>query len=74
MSNDPWTVAYPQVSVRTDLGPLNLSDVLIARYHNGDNSVPLAALFNPEVPGVGEVWVDHNLNKQQVKQSMVRLP
>lgn len=57
-SNHPWTVAYPQVSVRTDLGPLNLSDVLIARYHNGDNSVPLAALFNPEVPGVGEVWVD----------------
>ncbi len=57
-SNGPWTVAYPEVSVRTDLGPLNLSDVLIARYHNGDNSVPLTALFNPEVPGVGEVWVD----------------
>lgn len=57
-SNEPWTVTYPSVDVRTDLGPLNLADVLIARYHNGDNKVPLTPLSNPTTPGVGEVWID----------------
>ncbi len=57
-SADPWTVAYPSVSVRTDLGPLNLADVLIARYHNGDNRMALAPLSKPTTPGVGEVWIN----------------
>lgn len=57
-SNDPWTVAYPEVDVKTNAGVLNLSTVLIARYHNGDNKVALTSPFNPTVPGVGEVWVN----------------
>ncbi|PSJ16072.1 copper oxidase [Nitrosomonas supralitoralis] len=62
-SNEPWTVSYPSVDVRTDLGPLNLADVLIARYHKGVNKIPLAPLINPAIPGVGEVWIDTQSEK-----------
>ncbi|MBI2829764.1 MAG: beta-propeller fold lactonase family protein [Chloroflexi bacterium] len=51
-----WHVEYPNVNVRIAGGAVvNLREVLNARY---GNDIPLAALHNPETPGVGEVWVD----------------
>ncbi|MER2513038.1 MAG: beta-propeller fold lactonase family protein [Nitrosomonas ureae] len=53
-SNKPWHVTYPDVDVRVDAGVVNLPAVLNSRY---GNDIPLAAIKNPEIPAVGEVWV-----------------
>ena len=51
-----WHITYPNVNVRITGGAVvNLPAVLNARY---GNDTPLAPLFNPVTPGVGEVWVD----------------
>lgn len=51
-----WHITYPNVNVRITGGAVvNLPAVLNARY---GNDTPLAAPFNPAIPGVGEVWVD----------------
>ena len=51
-----WHVTYPSVNVRITGGAVvNLAAVLSQRY---GNDVTLPRLFNPTVPGVGEVWVD----------------
>lgn len=51
-----WHITYPNVDVRITGGAVvNLPAVLNARY---GNDTPLAAPFNPAIPGVGEVWVD----------------
>lgn len=51
-----WHITYPNVDVRITGGTVvNLPAVLNARY---GNDTPLAAPFNPAIPGVGEVWVD----------------
>ena len=51
-----WHITYPSVPVRITGGAVvNLADVLNARY---GNDLPMAAPFNPNTPGVGEVWVD----------------
>lgn len=55
-SSAPWHITYPNVNVRITGGAVvNLPAVLNARYGN-DTKLP--PLFNPAVPGVGEVWVD----------------
>lgn len=52
----PWHVTYPDVEVRITGGAVvNLPAVLNGRY---GNDLPLAPLFNPATPGVGEVWID----------------
>ena len=51
-----WHVTYPNVNVRITGGTVvNLADVLNARY---GNDTTMAQPFNPQTPGVGEVWVD----------------
>ena len=51
-----WHITYPNVNVRITGGAVvNLPAVLNARY---GNDTPIAAPFNPAIPGVGEVWVD----------------
>jgi DNA-binding beta-propeller fold protein YncE len=55
-SKATWHITYPNVDVRITGGAVvNLPAVLNARY---GNDTPIAAPFNPAVPGVGEVWVD----------------
>jgi DNA-binding beta-propeller fold protein YncE len=55
-SQSTWHITYPNVDVRITGGAVvNLPAVLNARY---GNDLPIAAPFNPAVPGVGEVWVD----------------
>lgn len=53
-SNAPWHITYPNVDVRVDIGVVNLPAVLNARY---GNDITLAALENPVIPAVGEIWV-----------------
>lgn len=51
-----WHVTYPSVPVRITGGVVvNLADALSARY---GNDTPMAQPFDPQTPGVGEVWVD----------------
>jgi DNA-binding beta-propeller fold protein YncE len=52
-----WNINYPAgVPVRISGGAVvDLKDTLEARY---GNNLPLAPLFNPAQPGVGEVWVN----------------
>lgn len=52
--NTPWTVTYPNVDVRVDIGVVNLPAVMNARY---GNNIELADLSNPEVAAVGEILV-----------------
>ena len=67
-SNQPWKISYPSVPVLTNIVdsahpqgvPLNLADVLTARY---GNDITLAPLSNPATPAVGEVWVDTQFEK-----------
>ncbi|MBI4304537.1 MAG: beta-propeller fold lactonase family protein [Chloroflexi bacterium] len=55
-STAPWHITYPDVDVRITGGAVvNLAAVLSARY---GNDMALKPLTNPDVPGVGEVWVD----------------
>jgi len=59
-----WHIEYPAVPVKVDIGPVNLKDVLEARYGN-DSTLPV--LFNPSTPGVGEVWIDAEYEKTASK-------
>jgi DNA-binding beta-propeller fold protein YncE len=67
-SNQPWHITYPSVPVLTDIVneqhpqgvPLNLADVLSARYGNDTTLDPLS---NPATAAVGEVWVDTQFEK-----------
>lgn len=64
-SSAPWRVTYPNVNVRiTDGAVVNLPAVLNARY---GNDLPLPPLFDPAVPGVGEVWVNTQFEKTSGK-------
>lgn len=56
----PWHVNYPNVPVETDLGTLNLKDVLEARY---GQDITLPAVTAPTIPGVGEVWINTQFEK-----------
>lgn len=53
-STAPWTINYPNVDVRVDIGVVNLAEVLTARY---GNNTQLPSLLTPPA-GVGEVWVN----------------
>jgi len=65
-SSSPWHAKYPNVDIA--IGDLDgnlveglpLKDVLEARY---GQDVQLATLFNPETPGVGEVWINTQFEK-----------
>lgn len=67
-SDQPWHITYPPVPVLTDIVneqhpkgvPLNLADVLTARY---ENDITLDPLTNPATEAVGEVWVDTQFEK-----------
>ena len=67
-SNQPWHITYPSVPVLTNIVneqhpqgvPLNLADVLSARY---GNDITLDPLSSPQIPAVGEVWVDTQFEK-----------
>jgi DNA-binding beta-propeller fold protein YncE len=62
----PWHVTYPSVDVRITGGAVvNLAAVLSARY---GNDKPLPPLFNPSIPGVGEVWVDTQFEQTAGKE------
>ena len=52
--NALWHITYPNIDVRVDIGVVNLPAVLNARY---GNDIALAALENPVIPAVGEIWV-----------------
>ncbi len=62
----PWTISYPDVPVV--IGDLSgnvvenvpLKAVLESRY---GQDIPLAGLFNPTTPGIGEVWIDTQFEK-----------
>jgi hypothetical protein len=61
-----WHVTYPNVDVRVTGGAvINLAATLNARYGN-DLSLP--RLFNPAIPGVGEVWVDTQFERTAGKE------
>lgn len=65
-SSAPWHITYPSVDVRITGGAVvNLATVLNERY---GNDLPLPPLFNPTVPGVGEVWVDTQFERTAGKE------
>ncbi|UJP04882.1 MAG: multicopper oxidase domain-containing protein [Nitrosomonas sp.] len=60
-SSAPWHVKYANVPVRITGGAVvNLRDVLEARY---GQDTQLTKLFNPTIPGVGEVWINTQFEK-----------
>ena len=60
-SPKPWYISYPDVDVRITNGTVvNLKDTLESRY--GQN-LTLDHLNNPNIPGVGEVWIDTQFEK-----------
>ncbi|HEU5462284.1 MAG TPA: beta-propeller fold lactonase family protein [Nitrososphaeraceae archaeon] len=62
---NPWHLSYPDVDVRITNGTVvNLKDTLESRY--GQN-LTLDELKNPDIPGVGEVWVDTQFEKTASK-------
>ena len=62
---NPWHVSYPDVDVRITNGTVvNLKDTLESRY--GQN-ITLDKLKNPDIPGVGEVWIDTQFEKTASK-------
>ena len=64
-SEKPWHVSYPDVDVRITNGTVvNLKDTLESRY--GQN-LTLDELNNPDIPGVGEVWIDTQFEKTASK-------
>ena len=57
----PWHISYPDVDVRITNGTVvNLKDTLEKRY--GQN-LTLDKVNNPNIPGVGEVWIDTQFEK-----------
>lgn len=63
--SNPWHVSYPDVDVRITNGTVvNLKDTLESRY--GQN-ITLDKLKNPDIPGVGEVWIDTQFEKTASK-------
>ena len=64
-SPNPWHISYPDVDVRITNGTVvNLKDTLESRY--GQN-LTLDELNNPDIPGVGEVWIDTQFEKTASK-------
>ncbi|MGB9168024.1 MAG: beta-propeller fold lactonase family protein [Nitrososphaeraceae archaeon] len=64
-SSKPWHISYPDVDVRITNGTVvNLKDTLESRY--GQN-LTLDELNNPDIPGVGEVWIDTQFEKTESK-------
>jgi YVTN family beta-propeller protein len=62
---NPWHISYPDVDVRITNGTVvNLKDTLESRY--GQNST-LDELNNPDISGVGEVWIDTQFEKTASK-------
>ena len=62
---NPWHISYPDVDVRITNGTVvNLKDTLESRY--GQN-LSLDELNNPDIPGVGEVWIDTQFEKTASK-------
>jgi YVTN family beta-propeller protein len=62
---NPWHISYPDVDVRITNGTVvNLKDTLESRY--GQN-LTLDELNNPDIPGVGEVWIDTQFEKTASK-------
>jgi DNA-binding beta-propeller fold protein YncE len=60
-----WHISYPDVDVRITNGTVvNLKDTLESRY--GQN-LTLEELNNPDIPGVGEVWIDTQFEKTASK-------
>lgn len=60
-SGAPWHVNYANVPVRISGGAVvNLRTVLEDRY---GQDVELASLFDPVIPGVGEVWINTQFEK-----------
>jgi YVTN family beta-propeller protein len=60
-SQKPWHISYPDVDIRITNGTVvNLKDTLETRY--GQN-LTLDQLNNPEIEGIGEVWIDTQLEK-----------
>ena len=60
-----WHISYPDVDVRITNGTVvNLKDTLESRY--GQN-LTLDELNNPDIPGVGEVWIDTQFEKTASK-------
>jgi hypothetical protein len=61
-----WRITYPTVNLRLTGGIVaNLAAVLTQRY---GNDTPLPPLFNPAIPGVGEVWVDAQFERTTGKE------
>ncbi len=61
----PWHISYPDVDVRITNGTVvNLKDTLESRY--GQN-LTLDELNNPDISGVGEVWIDTQFEKTASK-------
>ena len=64
-SPNPWHISYPDVDVRITNGTVvNLKDTLESRY--GQN-LTLDELNNPDIPGVGEVWINTQFEKTASK-------
>ncbi len=62
---NPWHISYPDVDVRITNGTVvNLKDTLESRY--GQN-LTLDELKNPDISGVGEVWIDTQFEKTASK-------
>ncbi|MGH9980951.1 MAG: beta-propeller fold lactonase family protein [Nitrososphaeraceae archaeon] len=62
---NPWHISYPDVDVRITNGTVvNLKDTLESRY--GQN-LTLDELKNPDISGVGEVWIDTQFEKTESK-------
>jgi YVTN family beta-propeller protein len=62
---NPWHISYPDVDIRITNGTVvNLKDTLESRY--GQN-LTLDELKNPDISGVGEVWVDTQFEKTASK-------
>ena len=61
----PWHISYPDVDIRITNGTVvNLKDTLESRY--GQN-LSLDEFNNPDIPGVGEVWIDTQFEKTASK-------
>jgi DNA-binding beta-propeller fold protein YncE len=62
--NGFWNPSYPAVPVLAydeDGNPVEIDDLdafLGSYFGEGENGIPLPSVFNPDTPGVGEVWVD----------------
>jgi hypothetical protein len=61
----PWHITYPSVDVRITGGAVANLDVVLSTLCGND--LDKAALFNPTIPAVGEIWVDTQFEKTSGK-------